>query len=259
MSRVRLIARLDVKDENLVKGIQYEGLRKLGDPHDFAVRYYRQGVDELLYLDTVASLYERNNLGDILRRATADVFIPITAGGGLRSVEDVAVILRAGADKAAVNTAALRRPELIGEIARAFGSQCMVLSVQAKRRNPADPSAGWEAYYDNGREHSGRDVLEWVKEGVARGAGEILLTSVDKEGFRKGMDQELIAAVCAAVPVPVIAAGGASGAEDMARAVAGGAAAVAAGSILHYGDADIPALKEQLARQGVEVRLCSRS
>lgn len=259
MSRVRLIARLDVKDENLVKGIQYEGLRKLGDPHEFAVLYYRQGVDELLYLDTVASLYERNNLGDILRQATADVFIPITAGGGLRSVEDVAAILRAGADKAAINTAALRRPELIGEVARAFGSQCMVLSVQAKRRNPADPSAGWEAYYDNGREHSGRDVVEWVKEGVARGAGEILLTGVDKEGFRKGMDQELIAAVCAAVPVPVIAAGGASGAGDLARAVQGGAAAVAVGSILHYGDADIPTLKEQLARQGVEVRVCGRS
>ena len=259
MSRVRLIARLDVKDENLVKGIQYEGLRKLGDPHEFAVRYYRQGVDELLYLDTVASLYERNNLGDILRRATADVFIPITAGGGLRSVEDVAAILRAGADKAAVNTAALRRPELIGEVARAFGSQCMVLSVQAKRRDPADPAAGWEAYFDNGREHSGRDVLEWVKEGVARGAGEILLTSVDREGFRKGMDQELIAAVSAVVPVPVIAAGGASSAEDLFRAVEGGAQAVAVGSILHYDNTDIPALKNQLAQKGVEVRLCGRS
>ena len=162
----------------------------------------------------------------------------------LRSVEDVRHILSMGADKAAINTAALRRPELIGEVARAFGSQCMVLSVQAKRRNPADPSAGWEAYYDNGREHSGRDVLEWVKEGVARGAGEILLTGVDKEGFRNGLDQALIAAVCAAVPVPVIAAGGASGAGD---------------SILHYGDADIPTLKEQLARQGVEVRVCGRS
>lgn len=259
MSRVRLIARLDVKDENLVKGIQYEGLRKLGDPHEFAVRYYRQGTDELLYLDTVASLYERNNLGDILRRTTADVFIPITAGGGLRSVADVAALLRAGADKAAVNTAALRRPELIGEIARAFGSQCMVLSVQAKRRDPNDPAAGWEAYFDNGREHSGRDVLAWVREGVARGAGEILLSSVDREGFRKGMDQALIAAVCAAVPVPVIAAGGASSARDLAEAVRGGASAVAAGSILHYGDTAIPALKEQLAQQGMEVRLCGRS
>ena len=255
MSRVRLIARLDVKDENLVKGIQYEGLRKLGDPHEFAVRYYRQGVDELLYLDTVASLYERNNLGDILRQATADVFIPITAGGGLRSVEDVAAILRAGADKAAINTAALRRPELIGEVARVFGSQCMVLSVQAKRRNPADPSAGWEAYYDNGREHSGRDVLEWAREGAERGAGEILLTSVDREGFQKGMDQDLIAAVTAQVEIPVIAAGGAQNAESLALAAENGADAVALGSALHYGKTSIPELKQALRNKGLEVRI----
>ena len=255
MSRkIRLIARLDVKDDFLVKGIQYEGLRKLGDPHDFARRYYEQGVDEILYLDTVASLYERNNLGNILERTTADVFIPITAGGGLRSVEDVGAVLKAGADKAAVNTAALRRPALITEIARAFGSQCMVLSIQAKRRDPARPAAGWEAYYDNGREHSGKDVLEWAKEAVSLGAGEILLSSVDKEGFQKGMDQELIAAVAALADVPVIAAGGAGCAEDAAAAAKGGADAVAVGSILHYGKAGVPALKEQLRALGVEVR-----
>ena len=255
MSRkIRLIARLDVKDDFLVKGIQYEGLRKLGDPHDFARRYYEQGVDEILYLDTVASLYERNNLGNILERTTADVFIPITAGGGLRSVEDVGAVLKAGADKAAVNTAALRRPALITEIARAFGSQCMVLSIQAKRRDPARPAAGWEAYYDNGREHSGKDVLEWAKEAVSLGAGEILLSSVDKEGFQKGMDQELIAAVAALADVPVIAAGGAGCAEDAAAAAKGGADAVAVGSILHYGRAGVPTLKEQLRALGVEVR-----
>lgn len=252
--KIRLIARLDVKDDFLVKGIQYEGLRKLGDPHDFARRYYEQGIDEILYLDTVASLYERNNLGNILERTTADVFIPITAGGGLRSVEDVGAVLKSGADKAAVNTAALRRPALITEIARAFGSQCMVLSIQAKRRDPARPAAGWEAYYDNGREHSGRDVLEWVKQAVALGAGEILLSSVDKEGFQKGMDQELIAAVARLVDVPVIAAGGASCAEDVAAAAKGGADAVAVGSILHYGKTDVPALKEEVRALGVEVR-----
>ena len=131
--KIRLIARLDVKDEHLVKGIQYEGLRKLGDPHDFAKRYYEQGIDELLYLDTVASLYGRNNLSDILQKTTQDIFIPITAGGGLRSVEDVGLVLKMGADKAAVNTAALHRPELISELAKAYGSQCVVLSVQAKR------------------------------------------------------------------------------------------------------------------------------
>ena len=138
--KIRLIARLDVKGKNLVKGIQYEGLRKLGDPHDFAKRYYEQGIDELLYLDTVASLYGRNNLSDILQKTTQDIFIPITAGGGLRSVEDVGLVLKMGADKAAVNTAALHRPELISELAKAYGSQCVVLSVQAKRWE-----SGWEA------------------------------------------------------------------------------------------------------------------
>ena len=255
MSRkIRLIARLDVKDDFLVKGIQYEGLRKLGDPHDFACRYYEQGIDEILYLDTVASLYERNNLGNILERTTADVFIPITAGGGLRSAADVGAVLKAGADKAAVNTAALRRPQLITEIARAYGSQCMVLSIQAKRRDPNRPEAGWEAYYDNGREHSGRDVLEWAKEAVSLGAGEILLSSVDKEGFQRGMDQELIAAVAGLVEVPVIAAGGASCAGDIAAAAKGGADAVAEGSILHYGKTDVPTLKSEVRALGVEVR-----
>lgn len=252
--KIRLVARLDVKDESLVKGIQYEGLRKLGDPHAFAVRYYREGIDELLYLDTVASLYERNNLAAILRRATRDVFIPITAGGGLRSVGDVGAVLGLGADKAAINTAALKRPALIGEVADAFGSQCMVLSIQAKRRNPLDPAAGWEAYYDNGREHSGLDAVDWACRGAALGAGEILLSSVDKEGFQRGMDQELIAAVTARVRVPVIAAGGAASADDLVAAAQNGAGAVAVGSLLHYGKATVPALKWQLAGSGVEVR-----
>lgn len=260
MSRkIRLIARLDVKDEYLVKGIQYEGLRKLGDPHDFAEKYYRQGVDELLYLDTVASLYNRNNLGEILRRTTADVFIPITAGGGLRSVEDVGAVLKAGADKAAVNTAALRRPALITEIARAYGSQCMVLSVQAKRRDRERPEAGWEAYYDNGREHSGRDVLEWVRQAQALGAGEILLTGVDCEGFRHGMDQALIAAAATVAQVPIIAAGGAGSADDLVLAAQNGADAVAVGSLLHYGKASIPEFKSRLRDSGVEVRRCDPS
>ena len=256
--KIRLVARLDVKDENLVKGIQYEGLRKLGDPHDFAVRYYKQGIDELLYLDTVASLYERNNLGEILRHATQDVFIPITAGGGLRSVEDVGAVLKAGADKAAINTAALRCPQLITEVARAFGSQCMVLSVQAKRRASSNPDAGWEAYYDNGREHSGMDVLEWVRRGVELGAGEILLSSVDCEGVQKGMDQSLIAAVSALVDVPVIAAGGACCGQDVVWAAQNGASAVALGSAFHYNKLQVPELKQQLEQAGIEVRKCQQ-
>ena len=175
--KIRLIARLDVKDENLVKGIQLEGLRKLGDPNAFARRYYEQGIDELLYIDIVASLYNRNNLSHIVRRTVEEVFIPVCVGGGLRSVEDVRRILAMGADKVAINTAALKRPDLIREVAAAFGSQCMVLSIQAKRSR-TDPNR-WEAYYDNGRAHSGRDVVEWARQGEALGAGEILLTSVD--------------------------------------------------------------------------------
>ena len=173
--KIRLIARLDVKDTNLVKGIQLEGLRKLGDPNLFAREYYEQGIDELLYIDIVASLYNRNNLSDIVRKTVDDVYIPVCVGGGLRSVEDVRHILSMGADKVAINTAAIKRPELITEVANAFGSQCMVLSIQAKR-NRTWPGK-WEAYYDNGRAHSGYDVVEWAKRGVALGAGEILCST----------------------------------------------------------------------------------
>ena len=247
--KVRLIARLDVKDEHLVKGIQYEGLRKLGKPNDFAVRYYESGIDELVYLDTVASLYGRNNLGDVLRQCAQNVFIPITAGGGLRSVDDVRELLRCGADKAAVNTAAVHDPSLITRIAEAFGSQCMVLSIQAKRT-----ANGWEAYCDNGREHTGLDAVEWAAEGERLGAGEIFLTSVDCEGLRRGMDTALTEAVRARVSIPVIAAGGAGCTDDVVRAVRAGADAVAVGSLLHYGDSDVPALKHALRDNGWEVR-----
>lgn len=247
--KIRLIARLDVKGKNLVKGIQYEGLRKLGDPHDFAKRYYEQGIDELLYLDTVASLYGRNNLSDILQKTTQDIFIPITAGGGLRSVEDVGLVLKMGADKAAVNTAALHRPELISELAKAYGSQCVVLSVQAKRWQ-----SGWEAYFDNGRERSGKDALDWIRQAEHWGAGEVLITSVDAEGRQKGMDQELIAAVRQATELPVIAAGGVLCAEDIVKAANEGADAVSVASILHYDKTNVSALKQEILKAGVEVR-----
>ncbi|MFV0414270.1 MAG: imidazole glycerol phosphate synthase subunit HisF [Oscillospiraceae bacterium] len=250
--KIRVIARLDVKNNYLVKGIQLEGLRKMGDPHDFAVRYYQQGIDELIYMDIVASLYNRNNLSDIVRRTTDDVFIPITVGGGLRSVEDVRSILKMGADKVAINTAAIKDEKIISEVAGAFGSQCMVLGIEAKKRRNA---AGWEAYYDNGREHSGKDVVEWARRGVALGAGEILLTSVDREGMEKGMDLELIEQICAAVSVPVIVSGGCSGPADAAKAAGQSASAVAIASILHYGKTDVPTLKEGIVREGVAVRL----
>ena len=250
--KVRLIARLDVKEENLVKGIQLEGLRKLGDPHEFACRYYEQGIDELLYIDIVASLYGRNNLSEIVRRTCSDVFIPVTVGGGLRSVEDVRHILSMGADKAAINTAAIKDPTLITRVAESFGSQCMVLSIQAKKSR--DRAGCWEAYYDNGRQHSGLDVVEWAKRGVELGAGEILLTSVDCEGLQQGMDLDLIRAVTSAVNVPVICGGGAGKAADLIDGAQAGASALAAAAILHYNKTDVPRLKAELRAGGLEVR-----
>ena len=250
--KIRLIARLDVKDTNLVKGIQLEGLRKLGDPNAFAKEYYEAGIDELLYIDIVASLYNRNNLSDIVRKTVDDVYIPVCVGGGLRSVEDVRHILSMGADKAAINTAAIKRPELITEVAEAFGSQCMVLSIQAKRSRTWPGK--WEAYYDNGRAHSGYDVVEWAKRGVALGAGEILLTSVDKEGFERGMDCPLVRELCAAVSVPVIVSGGCGGPGDAAAAAQAGASAVAVASILHYKKTTVPQLKAGIREHGIEVR-----
>jgi len=200
----RLIARLDIKGENLIKGIHLEGLRVIGSPNEHALRYYLQGADELIYMDCVASLYGRNSLGEIVRRAAQDVFVPMTVGGGIRSVDDAAYVLRHGADKVAVNTAAVARPALIAEIAQRFGSQCMVLSVEAKQIAPGR----WEAYTDNGRERTGLDVVEWVRQSVGLGAGEVLLTSIDREGTRRGFDVALVAAVTAEVSVPVIASGG---------------------------------------------------
>ena len=250
--KIRLIARLDVKDVNLVKGIQLEGLRKLGDPNGFAREYYQQGIDELLYIDIVASLYNRNNLSDIVRRTCDEVFIPVTVGGGLRSVEDVRHILQMGADKAAINTQAIKTPEIITQVAEAFGSQCMVLSIQAKRSRTWP--GRWEAYYDNGRAHSGYDVVEWAKRGASLGAGEILLTSVDCEGLQAGMDLELIRAVTAAVNIPVICGGGVGCGDDIADAARAGADAVACAAVLHYNKETVAELKDDLRAEGVEVR-----
>ena len=250
--KIRLIARLDVKDVNLVKGIQLEGLRKLGDPNGFAREYYQQGIDELLYIDIVASLYKRN-LSDIVRRTCDEVFIPVTVGGGLRSVEDVRHILQMGADKAAINTQAIKTPEIITQVAEAFGSQCMVLSIQAKKSRAQEGK--WEAYYDNGRQHSGLDVVEWAKRGVELGAGEILLTSVDCEGLQRGMDLELIRAVTEAVDVPVICGGGVGCARDVVDAANAGASAVATAALLHYKKATVPQLKADIRAAGVEVRV----
>ena len=250
-NNTRLITRLDIKGPNLIKGVHLEGLRVIGSPHEHATRYYEQGADELIYIDCVASLYGRNHLGDIIRAAARDVFVPMTVGGGIRSVEDATQILRAGADKVAVNTAAVTRPTLITEIARRFGSQCMVLYIEAKQVAPGR----WEVFTDNGREHTGLDVVQWTKEGVTLGAGEILLTSIDREGTRKGFDVELVRAVTDAVSVPVIASGGMGKVEDVVAVVSeGGADAVAMADILHYKRATIGDIRAVAKQAGLLVR-----
>jgi cyclase len=254
VAKVRLIARLDIKSECLVKGIRLEGIRKLGVPNEFALRYYTQGIDEILYIDNVASLYGRNSLLDIISAATSDVFVPMTVGGGLRSIEDVAMALAAGADKVAINTAAVANPQLISDVAGHFGSQCMVLSIQAKRLGPSK----WEAYTHNGREVSGKDVIEWAQEGQRRGAGEILLTSVDQDGTGKGMDLDLIRHVSDAVSIPVIACGGLGNPQHLVSALAEGHCdAVAMGYALHYGKTSIADLRTAASAAGFPVRQVS--
>jgi cyclase len=251
MRNVRLIARLDIKGPNLIKGIHLEGLRVIGDPQEYARRYYESGADELLYMDIVASLYGRNNLTEIVKRAAKDVFVPMTVGGGVRSVGDAHTLLRAGADKVAINTAATTNPGLITEMARKLGSQCVVLSVEAKRLG----AGKWEAYTDNGREHTGRDVVEWVKEGARLGAGEVLLTSVDQEGTRKGFDVPLVRAVTQAVDIPVIASGGMGSFEHLEDVVRGGEAdAVAMADILHYQRATLGDIRARAHAAGLPVR-----
>jgi cyclase len=251
MHNVRLIARLDIKGPNLIKGIHLEGLRVVGDPQAYARRYYEQGADELIYMDTVASLYGRNNLTEIVRHAAHHVFVPMTVGGGVRSVDDVRTLLRAGADKVAVNTAATKRPQLITDIARQFGSQCMVLSIEAKR----GVARRWEVFTDNGREHTGMDVLDWARQAVELGAGEILLTSVDQEGTQKGFDIELTRAVADSVPIPVIASGGMGAPQHLVQVVRDGHAdAVAVAHCLHYGKQTFQALRACATQAGIPVR-----
>lgn len=250
-SNTRLIARLDIKGPNLIKGVHLEGLRVIGNPQDYAYRYYEQGADELLYMDAVASLYGRNHLAEIIKNAVKNIFVPLTVGGGIRSVEDAAAVLRSGADKIAINTAAVVTPDLITQIAEKFGNQCVVLSVEAKRLSNEE----WEVLTENGRERSGRDVVEWVAEGVDRGAGEILLTSVDREGTRKGVDVDLLRAVSQSVNVPVIASGGVGRPEDIIDAINnGGADAIAIADILHYERATIGDLRNVCRSAGLKVR-----
>tara|TARA_Y100001949_G_scaffold60143_1_gene50860 strand:+ start:586 stop:1359 length:774 start_codon:yes stop_codon:yes gene_type:complete len=249
--KVRLIARLDIKGPNLIKGIHLEGLRVIGDPQEHAKKYYEQGADELIYIDIVASLYGRSKLPEIVSRTAENVFVPLTVGGGIRNIEDVRELLRAGADKVAINTAAVQRPSLINEVSRRFGSQCMVLSIEAKKQS----DTMWEVYTDSGREKTGIDVVDWAKEGVEQGAGEILLTSIDSEGTRKGFDIDLIKKITDAVNIPVIASGGMGSEEHLRFAIEeGGADAIAMADILHYERSTINLIREEANKAGIGVR-----
>ena len=227
---MRIIARLDVKNQFVIKGINFEGLRKVGDPMALAAAYYAAGIDEIIFIDSVASLYNRNNLFHIIRAASQQIFVPITIGGGLRSLDDVSSALDSGADKVAINTAAIRDPQLITDVARRYGAQCVVGSIQAKRTE-----RGWEAYVEAGRESTGVCALEWARRLTELGAGELLVTSVDQEGTKRGFDIDLIKAVNEAVKVPVIAGGGYGRTHDLDQLLARTRPnAICIATVLHY-------------------------
>ena len=238
---MRVIARLDIKGPNLIKGLQLEGLRVIGDPNKHAIKYYNQGADELLFIDCVASLYGRNNLIDIINHASKDIFIPVTVGGGIRKIEDAEKLFLNGADKIAINSAAVRKPSLINNLVKNFGSQAVVVSIQAKKIDENK----WNAYLDNGRENSGKEIVDWLNEVSSRGAGEILITSVDNDGTKKGFDLKLYDKINKICNVPLIMSGGMGKPEDLLSLNNfSDCNAVAAGTILHYDLAKIHEIKE---------------
>jgi cyclase len=246
----RIIPCLDVTAGRVVKGINFVNLRDAGDPVELAARYDAEGADELVFLDITASSDERRTMVDVVRETARQVFIPLTVGGGVRRPDDVYTLLRAGADKVSLNTAAVEQPELIDESARRFGNQCVVLAIDARRR----PAGGWEVFTRGGRVATGRDVLAWAREGVERGAGEILLTSMDADGTGQGYDLELTRAVVAAVEVPVIASGGVGNLEHLYEGLAAGAQGALAASIFHYGTYTLAQAKQFLADKGLPIR-----
>jgi cyclase len=279
----RVIPCLDVDRGRVVKGVEFLDIRDAGDPVELAAHYDREGADELVFLDITATHEKRDTIAKLARSTADDVFVPFTIGGGIRSVADAQAVLDAGADKVSVNSAALQRPELLNELADVFGAQCVVLAIDAKARRADDQSAAdavskrgnvaaadwregadwqaradataWEAYLAGGRTPTGRDVVEWAQEAVARGAGEILLTSIDRDGTSDGYDLALTRAVSGAVGVPVIASGGAGELEHLAQALAAGADAVLCASIFHYGRYTVAQAKAHLAASGIPVRV----
>jgi cyclase len=250
----RVIPCLDVDKGRVVKGIEFVQLRDAGDPVELAARYEHEGADELVFLDITASSEKRETMVSLARRTADEVFIPFTIGGGIRSVEDAQAVLDAGADKVSVNSAAVQRPELVGELAEVFGAQCVVLAIDARR-----VPDGYEVFVNGGRTPTGRDAIEWAREAVERGAGEILLTSMDRDGTEDGYELELTRRVADAVDVPVIASGGAGTLEHLVEAIEeGGADAVLAASIFHYGTYSIMQAKERMHHAGIPVRFTAR-
>jgi imidazole glycerol-phosphate synthase subunit HisF len=247
----RVIPCLDVDRGRVVKGVEFLDIRDAGDPVELAAHYDRQGADEVVFLDITATHEKRDTIAKLARSTADEVFVPFTIGGGIRSIADAQAVLDAGADKVSVNSAALQHPELLDELAGQFGAQCVVLAIDAKQRD----GEHWEAYLAGGRTATGRDVVEWAREGVERGAGEILLTSMDRDGTSDGYDLALTRAVSDAVSVPVIASGGAGELEHLAQALAAGADAVLCASIFHYGRHTVADAKAHLAAAGIPVRV----
>ncbi|WP_018600136.1 imidazole glycerol phosphate synthase subunit HisF [Mycobacterium sp. 155] len=252
----RVIPCLDVDDGRVVKGVNFANLRDAGDPVELAAAYDAEGADELTFLDVTASSSGRSTMLEVVKRTAEQVFIPLTVGGGVRSVEDVDMLLRAGADKVSVNTAAIARPELLAELARQFGSQCIVLSVDARTvpAGAAPTPSGWEVTTHGGRRGTGIDAIEWATRGAELGVGEILLNSMDRDGTKAGFDLDMLRAVRAAVTVPVIASGGAGAAEHFPPAVVAGADAVLAASVFHFRELTIAEVKAAMAAAGITVR-----
>jgi len=247
---VRLISRLDVKMSHLIKGVQMEGWRKVGSPTERAILYYQQGADEILYIDVVASLYERNNLHDVLKEVAEHIFIPITVGGGIADLAAAKSLMSIGADKLSINTAATKNPRLLRELSDVYGSQAIVLNLECKSL----PSGGWTVMTDNGRSHTGRDAIKWAVEAVTHGVGEILVSSIDRDGVMMGMDLDLISAISREVEVPVIASGGCASSKHVKEAVEAGSDAIAVGAALHSGRLSLQQLRIDLNNQNFGLR-----
>lgn len=242
---------MDVKNEFVIKGVHLEGLRKVGNPNEMALNYYKNGIDEIIFMDAVAAYYDRNSLSELLQKACANIFVPITVGGGIRTIDDINIALKSGADKIAINTKAVQDPEFITQSSSLFGSQCIVSSIEAKTVGKNQ----WEVYTDNGREPTGIDVIEWSKRVEKLGAGEIMLTSIDKEGTKKGFDINLYQSVTNIVSIPIIASGGMGKSEDAVSLIKGANIdGIATASVLHYEIESIREIKNKMLKNHINVR-----